>query len=78
MGGTRLISHLRSVRGFYGSFTDCKSDLQAVIVTYRQVGGLLKTQLGGQLGKDFLCVLYVFPLCFYGLFMACEQDSRPV
>jgi hypothetical protein len=41
-------------------------------------GGSLGTQLGGQLGKDFLCVLYVFPLCFYGLFTAREQDSRPV
>ena len=78
MGGTRLIGHLRSVRGFYGSFTDCKSDLQAVIVTYRQVRGPFKTQLRGQLGKDFLCVLYVFPLCFYGLFTAREQDSQPV
>jgi hypothetical protein len=41
-------------------------------------GGSLGTQLGGQLGKDFLCVLYIFPLCFYSLFTAREQDSRPV
>jgi hypothetical protein len=43
MGGTRLTSYLRSIRGFYGSFTDCKSDLQAVIVTYKQVEGPFKT-----------------------------------
>jgi hypothetical protein len=47
-------------------------------MTYRLYEGSLETQLEGQLGKDFLCVLYVFPLCFYGLFTACKQDSRPV
>jgi hypothetical protein len=26
--------------------------------------GSLGTQLGGQLGKDFLCVLYIFPSMF--------------
>jgi hypothetical protein len=35
MGGTRLIGHLRSIRGFYGPFTDYKSDLQTIIVTYK-------------------------------------------
>ena len=73
MGGTRLTSHLQSIRGFYSSFTDYKSDLQAVIVTYKQVKGLFKTQLRGQLGKDLLCVLYVFPLYFYGLFTAVSR-----
>jgi hypothetical protein len=47
-------------------------------VTYRQVEGPFKTQLKGQLRKDFLCVLYVFPLCFYSLFTAYKQDSQPV
>jgi hypothetical protein len=47
-------------------------------MTHRLYRGSLGTQLGGQLEKDFLCVLYVFPLCFYSLFMACKQDSRPV
>ena len=40
--------------------------------------GSLGTQLGGQLGKDFLYILYIFPLCFYSLFTARKQDSQPV
>jgi hypothetical protein len=47
-------------------------------MTYRPYRGSLGTQLGGQLREDFLCVLYVFPLCFYSLFTARKQDSRPV
>ena len=35
MGRIRLTGYLQSIRGFYGSFTDYKSDLQTVIVTYK-------------------------------------------
>ena len=78
MGGTRLIGYLQSIRGFYGLFTDYKSDLQAVKVTYKQVKRLLKTQLKRQLRKDFLYILYIFPLCFYSLFTAYKQDLQLV
>jgi hypothetical protein len=78
MGGTRLTGHLQSVRGFYSSFTDYKSDLQTVIVTHRQVKEPLRTQLGEQFKGSSYYTYYVFPLCFYGLFTACKQDSRPV
>jgi hypothetical protein len=43
MGGTRLTGYLRFIRGFYGPFTDHKSDLQTIIVTHRQVRESLRT-----------------------------------
>jgi hypothetical protein len=42
MGRTRLIGYLQFIRGFYSLFTDYKSDLQTVIVTYKQVKEPLK------------------------------------
>ena len=78
MSGTRLTGHLRSVRGFYGSFTDRKSDLQTVIVTYKQVKEPLKAQLGEQFEGSSYYTRYIFPLYFYSLFATREQDSRPV
>jgi hypothetical protein len=64
MGGTRLTGHLWSVRGFYGSFTDCKSDLQTVIITHRQVRELLRAQLGEQFKGSSYYTRYIFPLYF--------------
>ena len=73
MGGTRLTGHLRSVRGFYGSFTDRKSDLQTVIVTHRQVREPLGAQLGEQFEGSSYYTRYIFPLYFYGLFTAVSR-----
>ena len=78
MSGTRLTGHLRSVKGFYDSFTDCKSDLQTVIMTYRQVKEPLKAQLREQFKGSSYYTRYIFPLYFYSLFATREQDSRPV
>ena len=54
------------MRGFYGSFTDRKSDLQTVIVTHRQVREPLGAQLGEQFEGSSYYTRYIFPLYFYG------------
>jgi len=73
MGGTRLISHLQSIRGFYSLFTDRKSDLQTVIMTYKQVKEPFKAQLREQFEGSSYYTRYIFPLYFYNLFTAVNK-----
>ena len=61
------------MRGFYGSFTDRKSDLQTVIVTHRQVREPLGAQLGEQFEGSSYYTRYIFPLYFYNLFTAVNK-----
>ena len=61
------------MRGFYGSFTDRKSDLQTVIVTHRQVKEPLRAQLREQFKESSYYTRYIFPLYFYGLFTAVSR-----
>jgi hypothetical protein len=61
------------MRGFYSSFTDYKSDLQTIIVTYKQVKKPLRAQLGEQFKGSSYYTRYIFPLYFYSLFAAINR-----